>query len=79
MADNDPDKQKYSQMRAAGMYAMIPTLMVACPAIGWYLGHLLRGWFNTGQWPEIVGALLGMVAGFREVVRIIKRGSQDAQ
>ena len=80
MADNGPKKQKYNQMRSAGMYAMLPTVMVASPAIGWYLGHLIRGWLNTGQWPEVVGAVLGMVAGFREVVRIIKRGSeQDAQ
>lgn len=75
MSDDPKRDDKRNDMRAAGMYAMIPALLLASPVVGFVLGTLLCKWTGAGDWLKAVMAMLGMAAGGNEVARIIKRAS----
>lgn len=72
---DDPRKPKAedSGLRSAGMLLAIPSLLIAGPLVGLFLG----GWgdrrFHTSPWLTIVGVVLGFVAAGRETYRVIRR------
>ena len=72
-----PGKKIHGQwqyMREAGDLAVIGLTLVFATAIGYFLGHqgeLL--WPNWKPWGGVIGAMLGVVAGFLEMIRTLKR------
>lgn len=60
-------------MKQIGVFLTIPFVLSVPPVLGWYLGQ----WIDelSGTSPIFMYSLivLGVVAGFREVFRIIKR------
>jgi len=69
------DDPNGNQMRSAGMYMMIPALLLASPIVGFVLGVLLCRWTGAGDWLKALMAMLGVAAGANEVARIIKKAS----
>ncbi len=47
------------------------------PVLGWLGGHWLDGRFHTAPWIAMAGLLLGIVAGFRELVRLSMRAMRE--
>lgn len=72
---DDPRKPKAedSGLRTAGMLLAIPSLLIAGPLVGLFLG----GWgdrrLHTAPWLTVVGVVLGFVAAGRETYLIIRR------
>ncbi len=72
---DDPRKPKAGNpgLRSAGMLLAIPSLLIAGPLVGVFLG----GWgdrrFHTAPWLTVVGVVLGFVAAGRETYLIIRR------
>ena len=67
MGKPDPERfRKWGQLAGIG-----PTL-VASVVAGWLLGSWADGRFGTTPWLMVVGVLLGTVAGFVELVRLLK-------
>jgi F0F1-type ATP synthase assembly protein I len=66
-----------SLVQAESMIQLALALPAGC-LIGWFLGMLLDHHFHT-EWMEIVGILLGAVAGFVQIFttasRVMKKGS----
>lgn len=58
---------------------MIPSLMLAGPLAGYALGYVLRRALGWGTWVIVVMVLLGLVAGLRESVVILKKISRDSR
>lgn len=56
---------------------MIPAIMFTSPLVGYVLGGWMMRWFGTGEWLRVTMMMLGMVAGGREVVRIIRQASRE--
>jgi F0F1-type ATP synthase assembly protein I len=75
MASNDPDRAK--NMRQAGMLTMIPTLMVVSPLVGYFLGVLLQRYLGAGDWIKPACMLLGMAAGVRQMILILRKVSRE--
>jgi len=44
---------------------------------GWLLGQYLDRKLGTGPWLSLLGSLLGMAAGFFEVITIVKRAERE--
>jgi len=65
----------YDSLRQVGLLTMIPFLLLASPLIGYGMGWCLDKLFHTSFLAWVFLAL-GMVAGVREVVRVIRRVSQ---
>ena len=62
----DPGKKNpYVQM---ANYAQLAIIFPAATLIGWLIGVGLDRWLHT-TWLYIVGLLLGIVAGFVELIR----------
>ena len=40
--------------------------------IGWYAGHLIERKWGGAPWVSLVGVLLGVATGFRELYRVAK-------
>jgi hypothetical protein len=68
-----PDKPKDGAFGRAGMAMMIPTVMAAGPLAGWLVGHGIRLWTGWGGWIETTFFFLGLIAGARETIRIIRK------
>lgn len=61
---DEPDKKSGSTFRGVGVAAALSAQLIVSIVLGFLLGHWLDGVFNTGPWLTVVGALVGIVAGF---------------
>lgn len=61
-----------------GTYTLIPSLMVAGPVVGFFLGRLVEKFAAIEPWGAVGGMLLGVVAAFRQVFLLLKRKSEQA-
>jgi len=60
-----------------GVYTTIPSLLLAGPLLGYYLGHLAgRHWGHPTVW-EVAGGVLGTVAAIRQVWLLIRQHGSD--
>ena len=53
-------------------YAQLGIVFPAATLIGWLIGAALDRWLHT-SWIYIVGLILGIVAGFMELVRTVMK------
>jgi F0F1-type ATP synthase assembly protein I len=67
--DSNPNSEK-NWMIQLGRYSHIGFALPAATLVGWGLGRLLAHWFHADWW-QMVGLLIGIVAGFVEVVRTV--------
>lgn len=67
------DSAKGQQARDIGFYTIIPMMMIAGPLVGYLLGKGLENVFGGEPWPAVVGMLVGVVAGFRQVFLMLTR------
>lgn len=63
-------------VRALGMLTTIPMLLVAGPLVSFFLGNWLDRKFGTG-WIMPVAVLVGLAAGIRETIRVIRRAEKE--
>jgi F0F1-type ATP synthase assembly protein I len=68
--------RKKSFTELAAEYSTLAFVLPVSTFVGWLLGHLLDKAFGTG-YINIVGLLLGIVAGFVQVVRQVMRDTHD--
>jgi len=68
------DKTNWAQI---GSYAQLGFVFPAATVVGWLIGAGLDKWLHT-TWLYIVGLLLGIVAGFVELIRTVSKNSEGA-
>jgi F0F1-type ATP synthase assembly protein I len=61
-----------------GEYTSLAFMLPASALIGYFLGYLLDKEFET-TWIYIVGLILGIVAGFVQLIRQLMRDTRDDQ
>jgi len=70
----DPGRKKndrtYAQIALLGA---VPAIMVAAPAVGYFIGLWLDKRFETNPALTITGVILGFIAAGREIYRLVKR------
>lgn len=64
--DNSPDK-KSTWVQLAN-YSQLAFIFPAATIAGWLIGAALDRWLHT-SWLYLVGLILGIVAGFVELIR----------
>jgi F0F1-type ATP synthase assembly protein I len=62
------EKKKFAVQIAR--YSAIGMMLPAATFIGWLLGTALDRWLGT-SWLYLVGLILGIIAGFIELVRTV--------
>ena len=76
----DPPEQKRSNGDSSrktnwvqvGNYAQLAFLFPAATLVGWLIGVALDKWLHT-TWLYIVGLLLGILAGFVELIKTVAK------
>ncbi len=63
--------------QALSRYSYIGIFFGVAPVVGWLGGHWLDGRFATSPWLGAVGVLLGIVAAFRELIRLSMRAMRE--
>jgi F0F1-type ATP synthase assembly protein I len=64
------------QNRNPWAYAQLAMMFPAATVIGWLIGTALDRWLHT-TWLYIVGLVLGIVAGFVELIRTAMKDNQS--
>lgn len=63
------DQRKW--LRGAGQASTIGILLGVTTAVGYGLGMLLKTYLHAPDWVVFVCVLLGIIAGFVEMIRIV--------
>jgi len=63
-----PEPENRSFWVAMARYSQLAFVLPACTFAGWALGALLDHWLHT-TWLYLLGLLLGIVAGFVELLK----------
>jgi F0F1-type ATP synthase assembly protein I len=63
-----PNSDKRSFWVALARYSQLAFVLPATTVTGWIIGVLLDKWLHTG-WLYLAGLLLGIAAGFVELIR----------
>ena len=67
------DSKSYlSQVKQIGLVTTIPILLVAGPALGYFLGNWIDRKAGFFPWGSIAGIAVGFIAAVREMVRIAR-------
>ncbi len=61
------------QVREIGSMTLIPTMMIAGPAVGYGLGVLVGNKWGGSPWSEVGGLVFGLVAAFRQIFLLLTR------
>jgi len=77
MADPQ-NSDKRSFWIAMARYSQLAFVLPAATFAGWVLGALADKWLHT-SWLYLVGLLLGIAAGFVELVRTALRGEKTGE
>ena len=73
----DGPSDKYKQARQLGLLTTIPMILAAAPLVGYFLGRWIDGKVGTEPILSLVGLGVGLVAGVRETVLILRKASRD--
>jgi len=79
MAKQEPKRGFYSAARQVGILTLIPAVLAVSPIVGYFIGHWLDRWLGTDPYLMIAFIILGFVAGGREVARLVRRATQEAE
>ena len=71
-----PDPEKRSFFVSLARYSQLAFVLPAATAAGWIFGMLLDKWLHT-TWLYLVGLLLGILAGFIELIRTAIRSEKS--
>lgn len=67
---NDDRAGRKSFFVAVARYSHLAFVLPACTVVGWLIGVALDHWLHT-NWIYLVGLLLGIAAGFVELLRTV--------
>ena len=65
-----PNPDKRSFWVALASYSQLAFVLPAATVTGWIIGLLLDKWLHT-TWLYLVGLILGIIAGFVELIRVV--------
>ena len=71
MAENSPPpEQKKSAIVQLANYSQLAFIFPAATVVGWLVGAALDHWLHT-SWLYLAGLILGIIAGFVELIRLV--------
>ena len=71
--------EKYDLIRQVGLLTAVPFILAVAPLIGYFFGSYLDRKLGTSPVFMIVLIVLGFVAGARQVYRLVRLASRDAE
>jgi ATP synthase protein I len=65
--------------KSYGRYGSLGIELILSMAVGYYAGHWLDGKLHTAPWLALVGFAIGLYAGFRQIFRVGRQMSAEAE
>jgi F0F1-type ATP synthase assembly protein I len=75
MANPESPERKKSVIVQLANYSQLAFIFPAATVVGWLIGAALDRWLHT-TWLYLVGLILGIVAGFVELIRTVMKSEQ---
>ncbi len=72
----EPKPPKKNLLVQMARWSEIGFLLPAATVVGWLLGALLDRWLHT-TWLYLAGLLLGIAAGFVQLIRTVSSGDKE--
>ena len=76
MAAQDPERERFKQVRVFGLLSSIPGFLVVPPVVGALGGMWLDKRFGTAPWLVLLFLFLGFGAAVRLIIRTLRRVSE---
>jgi len=73
MSNDDKKKQQHEFVRAMSFFIQISVTIIACIAVGIFLGWLLDRFLGTTPWLLMVFSFLGAGAAFKSIFEFAKK------
>lgn len=73
MNTDESSSQKHGNSRDLASLSSLGISMVVSTVVGLGLGILLDKWLSTAPYLTLIGFFLGVAAGFRQIVKEIRR------
>ncbi len=73
--DDDSSERKENFWVQAARYSQLAFIFPAALIVGWLVGSALDRWLHT-SWLYLAGILLGIAAGFIELIRNVMRDTK---
>jgi ATP synthase protein I len=73
MNEEEKNNEKKKMLKQMSIFITIPFVMAVPPIIGWLLGGWLDKFFDTEPFFTYSMIIFGIIAGFREFYRILKK------
>jgi F0F1-type ATP synthase assembly protein I len=67
-----PEQDKKSSWLQLARYSQLAVVLPAATFVGWLIGAALDHWLHT-SWLYLAGLLIGIAAGFVELIRTVTR------
>lgn len=77
MNDNRDPVERYRSMRVAGMLSTAGLTLALSVVVGVGLGYFLDRWLNTRGIMVIVFAIVGVIAGFKQLIKIVSQANAE--
>jgi F0F1-type ATP synthase assembly protein I len=74
-SENPPPERKENFLVQAARYSQLAFVFPAALVVGWLIGAGLDRWLHT-TWLYLAGILLGIAAGFIELIRAVLRDTK---
>ena len=74
MVKNGNDN-KYRYVHQVGLYTAIPVILVAGPAVGFFIGVYIDRKLGTAPWFMLFFVVIGFVASVRQTIEFITKAS----
>ena len=69
------DNDKYRFVHQVGLFTAIPIVLVAGPAVGFFIGDYIDKRFGTAPWFMLFFVIIGFVASIRQTIEFINKAS----
>jgi ATP synthase protein I len=73
----DPDARK--MLRVASRYSYLGIFFGVAVVLGLAVGSWMDAKLHTAPWLKLLWIVIGIAAGFRELVRLAKQGMKEEQ
>jgi F0F1-type ATP synthase assembly protein I len=74
-SESRAEKRERKAWGQVAKYGELGFLLPACTFVGWAIGAGLDRWLGT-KWITLTGVLVGIVAGFVQMIRVALRASR---